>query len=127
MAANMAMLDRVYKITDKPMTWTRAIVLGFGIWVLVILLLGQLPSVIIYKADQYVADLIDFSRDIPGVHDAGLNTTQIRIIRDLVANGVQMTILVAMLIFAYVWQEKKRKRMGGKGLQDPVKGYLSGK
>lgn len=123
----MAMRDRVYKITDKPMTWTRAIILGFFIWILAILLLGQLPSVIIYKADQYVGDLIDFSKDIPGVHKEGLNTTQIRIVRDLVANGVQMTILVAMLIVAYVWQEKKRKRTGGKGHQDTVKGYLSGK
>jgi hypothetical protein len=123
----MAMRDRVYKITDKPMTWTRAIILGFFIWVLAILLLGQLPSVIIYKADEYVGDLIEFSKDIPGVHEEGLNTTQIRIVRDLVANGVQMTILVAMLIVAYVWQEKKRKRTGGKGHQDTVKGYLSGK
>jgi hypothetical protein len=48
-------------------------------------------------------------------------------VRDLVANGVQMTILVAMLVVAYVWQEKKRKRTGGKGHQDTVKGYLSGK
>jgi hypothetical protein len=32
-----------------------------------------------------------------------------------------------MLVFAYFWQEKKRKRVGGRGVQDPVKGYLSGK
>jgi hypothetical protein len=123
----MAMMERVYKVTDKPMTWTRAILLGFAIWVVAILLLGQVPSVIIYKADQYVAELIDWSKDIPGVNDAGFNTTQIKILRDLVANGVQMTFLVIMLIAAYIWQEKKRKRTGGKGLQDTVKGYLSGK
>lgn len=123
----MAMRDRVYRFTDKPMTWTRAIVYGFLIYVAVILLLGQLPSLIIYKADQYIAELIDFSKKIPGVNDAGLNTIQIKIIRDIVANSVQMGLLVAMLVVAYFWQEQKRKRIGSKGLQDTVKGYLSGK
>ena len=123
----MAAMDRVYRYTDRPMSWTRAIVLGTLIWVLAILLLGQLPSVIIYQADQYVAELIDLSRNIPGVSDEGLNTTQIKIVRDLVANAVQMGALVAMLVIAYFWQERKRKRTGGKGLQDVVKGYMSGK
>lgn len=123
----MARLDRLYKITDREMTWTKAIVLGTGIWIIAIILLAQIPSVIIYMADQYVGEIIDFSASIPGVNDAGLNTTQIRIIRDLVANGVQMGILVGMLVGVYIWQEKKRKRTGGKGLQDVAKGYMPGK
>ena len=123
----MARLDRLYKITDREMTWTKAIVLGTLIWIIGIVLLAQIPSVIIYMADQYVGELIDFSGSIPGVNEAGLNTTQIRIIRDLVANGVQMGLLVAMLVGAYIWQEKKRKRTGGKGLQDVAKGYMPGK
>jgi hypothetical protein len=123
----MALRDRVFKYTDAPMSWTKAILIGFAIWIFSIIFLGQLPSVIIYKADQYVAEIIEFSKKIPFVNDAGLNTRQVLILRDLVANGVQMTTLVAMLVFAYFWQEKKRKRVGGKGVQDPVKGYLSGK
>jgi Na+/H+ antiporter NhaC len=123
----MAILDRVYKHTDKPMTWTRAIVVGTIIWVVAIALLAQLPSVIIYKADQYVAEIIEFSQKLPLVNDEGLNSKQIQIIRDLVANGVQMTILIGMLIGAYIWQEKKRKRTGSKGVQDVVKGYMPGK
>jgi hypothetical protein len=123
----MALRDRVFKHTDAPMSWTKAILIGFGIWIFSVIFLGQVPSVIIYKADQYVAEIIEFSKKIPFVNDAGLNTRQVLILRDLVANGVQMTTLVAMLVFAYFWQEKKRKRVGGKGVQDPVKGYLSGK
>jgi hypothetical protein len=123
----MALRDRVFERTDAPMSWTKAIVVGFVIWVLSIILLGQVPSVIIYKFDQYVAEIIDFSKNLPFVNEAGLNTRQVQIIRDLVANGVQMGALFAMLVFAYFWQEKKRKRVGGRGLQDPVKGYLSGK
>ncbi len=123
----MARLDRLYQITDRQMTWTKAIVLGTVIWLVGIVLLAQIPSLIIYKADQFVGEIIDFTTKIPGVNDAGLNTTQIRIIRDLVANGVQMGILVAMLVGAYIWQEKKRKRTGGKGLQDVAKGYMPGK
>lgn len=109
------------------MTWTRAIIWGTIIWVVAIMLLGQLPSVIIYQADQYVAELIEFSAKVPGVSDQGLNTTQIKIVRDLVANGVQMGALVVMLAAAYLWQERKRKRTGGRGLQDTVKGYMPGK
>jgi hypothetical protein len=123
----MAALDRVYGYTDRPMTWTRAIILGTIIWVFAIVVLGQIPSVIIYKADQYVAELINLSRSVPGVSDQGLNTTQIKIVRDIVANSVQMGALVVMLAFAYLWQERKRKRTGGRGLQDTVKGYMPGK
>jgi hypothetical protein len=123
----MALRDRVFKYTDAPMSWTKAILVGFAIWIFSIIFLGQLPSVIIYKVDQYVAEIIEFSKNIPFVNDAGLNTRQIQIVRDLVANGVQIGTLFAMLVFAYFWQEKKRKRVGGRGVQDPVKGYLSGK
>jgi Na+/H+ antiporter NhaC len=123
----MALSERVYKFTDRPMSWTRAIVTGLVIWVIAILLLGQLPSLIIYRADQSIASLIEFSAKIPGVHDEGLNPKQIQIIRDIVANGVQMGALTVMLVVAYFWQERKRKRTGGKGVQDVVKGYMPGK
>jgi hypothetical protein len=123
----MAMRERVYKFTDRPMTWTRAIILGTVIWVFVILTTGQLPSYIIYYFDQKVATIIELSTNIPGVPDAGLNPKQIAIARDIVANTVQMGFLFAMLVFAYFWQKSKQKRLGQRGLQDPVKGYLSGK
>ena len=123
----MALRDRVFKHTDRPMSWTKAILIGLAIWVFSIIFLGQVPSVIIYKFDQYVAEIIEFSQKLPFVNDAGLNTRQVQIIRDLVANGVQIGALVTMLVFAYFWQETKRKRVGGRGVQDPVKGYLSGK
>ena len=123
----MAMKDRVYRYTDRPMTWTKAIILGFLIWILAIILLGQVPSVIIYKFDQYIAEIINFTKKIPGVNEAGLNTIQIKIIRDIIANFVQMNLLVVQLIIMYKWQEAKRKRTGSKGLQDPVRGYMPGK
>ncbi|MBA2274140.1 MAG: hypothetical protein H0W21_09620 [Actinobacteria bacterium] len=123
----MALRERVTQRADKPMTWAKAILLGFLIWIVAILVLGQVPSIIIYKADELVAQIIELSKRLPGVGDKGLATLQIRIIRDIVANSVQMGILVAMLIGAYIWQEKKRKRTGSKGLSDPVKGYMSGK
>ncbi|MBA3630217.1 MAG: hypothetical protein H0W55_11195 [Actinobacteria bacterium] len=123
----MALRERVTQRADKPMTWSKAILLGFLIWIVSILLLGQVPSLIIYKADELVAQIIEFSKRLPGVGDQGLATIQIRIIRDIIANTVQIGILVAMLIGAYIWQEKKRKRTGSKGLSDPVKGYMSGK
>jgi len=121
------------------MTWTRAILLGALIYVAAILLLGQLPSVIIYKFDQYVAEIINASKRVPGVGslchalgsglpaDEGCNPTQIAIFRDIVANTVQMGFLIGALVGTYIWQERKRKRVGGRGVQDVVKGYMSGK
>jgi hypothetical protein len=109
------------------MSWTKAIIMGSIVWILAILLLGQLPSLIIYYADQYVAEIIDFTTKIPGVNAEGLNTKQIAILRDVVANSVQMGILTIALIAAYIWQERKRKRLGTKGHTDTVKGYMSGK
>ncbi|MGH2734752.1 MAG: hypothetical protein ACRDKZ_04160 [Actinomycetota bacterium] len=123
----MAISERIYKHTDKPMTWTKAIVLGLAIWMLAIILVGQLPSVIIYKADTYVAEIIEFSKNIPGVNEEGLNPKQIAIVRDIVANTVQMGFLAAALVGMYLWQERKRKRTGTKGVTDTVKGYMSGK
>lgn len=123
----MSMRERVYKYTDAPMTWTKAIILGTLLWIFMILALGQLPSVIIYKFDQYIAQIIDFTKNIPGVNPDGLNTIQVKIIRDIVANSVQMGILTVMLVIAYFWQKSKQKRLGTKGLSDPVKGYMPGK
>jgi hypothetical protein len=123
----MALRDRVYRITDAPMTWTKAILLGFVLWIILIIATGQIPSYVIYWFDKEVAAIIDFSKKIPGVNDEGLNPKQIAIVRDLVANGIQMTAFAVILIFMYFWQEKKRKRLGAKGLQDPVRGYMSGK
>jgi hypothetical protein len=123
----MRLRERFYKFTDAPFTWTRAILLGSAIWLYGIIFMGQIPSLIIYKFDQYVAEIIEFTQKIPGVNDNGLNTQQIKIIRDIVNNGVQLTALAILLIFMYFWQERKRKRTGAKGLEDPVKGYMSGK
>jgi hypothetical protein len=131
---------RVYRFTDRPMTWTRAILLGSLIWIAAILLLGQAPSVIIYKFDQYVAEIINVSKRIPGVGNLchalgsglegpsdGCNATQIAIFRDIVANTIQNVFLIGALVGTYIWQERKRKRVGGRGVQDVVKGYMSGK
>lgn len=120
-------MDRLYERTDRPMSWTKAIIVGTVMWMVFIITLGQMPSYIIYWSDSNVDMLIDFSKNVPGVAQEGLNTTQIMIVRDIVANIVQNTWLIVFLVGAYIWQERKRKRVGGKGPQDTVKGYMSGK
>ena len=127
MTPPMALKDRVFAYTDRPMTWTRAIVLGLVVWVLAIATLGQAPSWIIYKFDQEVGTLIEWSAKLPVVPEEGMNATQIAIVRDIVANAVQNTFLIAFLVFAYYWQKFKQKRTGAKGHQDVVKGYMTGK
>lgn len=121
------MRERIYKVTDAPMTWTRAIVLGLVLFVLATMLLGQAPSWIIYWFDAQVASVIEFSAKIPGVNPEGLNAKQVAIVRDVVANTVQNAFLIAFLAGAYFWQKSKQKRTGAKGPTDPVKGYMPGK
>lgn len=121
------MVEKIYRYTDKPMTWTRALVVGFVIWIIAVVLLGQLPSWIIYEFDQEIAAVIELSKRLPGVDKAGLNTAQVKIVRDIVANTAQMGFLVAMLFIAYQWQRAKRKRGGGSAVTDVVKGYMPGK
>ena len=123
----MSLRERFYKIVDAPMTWTRAILLGTAVWIYLVIMTGQIPSLIIYKTDQYVAEIIDFSKKIPLVNDDGLNPKQINIIRDIVANGFQINALIALLVFMYFWQKRKQKRTGAKSIEDPVKGYMPGK
>ena len=118
---------KFFEITDAPMTWARAVLLGTAIWIFAIITMGQIPSMIIYAFDQYVAQISEFSGKLPIINDEGLNPKQILIIRDIVANGVQMTALIALLVLMYFWQERKRKRTGAKGLEDPVRGYMPGK
>lgn len=121
------MKERVYAYTDRPMTWTRAVLLGLGIWVLLIILTGQIPSYFIYWVDTNVARVIDWTTKIPGVNSEGFNPKQVQIARDVIANGIQMGAFSVMLGAAYFWQKAKQKRTGQKGLQDTVKGYMSGK
>jgi hypothetical protein len=123
----MSLRERFYKIVDAPMTWTRAILLGTAVWIYSIIFMGQIPSLIIYKFDQYVAEIIEFTTNIPLVNDEGLNTTQIKIIRDIIANGFQINALIVLLVFMYQWQKRKQKRTGAKSIEDPVKGYMPGK
>jgi hypothetical protein len=123
----MKLPQKFYDVVDAPMTWTRAILLGLVIMIFSTITMGQIPSMIIYAFDQYVSEIIEWSGKLPFINDEGLNTRQIVIIRDMVNNGVQLTFLFALLAFMYFWQEKKRKRTGAKGPEDPVRGYMPGK
>jgi hypothetical protein len=103
--------ERFFATVDRPLSWTRAIIGGLALWIVIIILLGQVPSWLIYQADAKVSTLIDISKHIPGVGSAGMNPTQIRILRDIVANGVQFTFLGIILFSCYFWQKAKRRRL----------------
>ena len=121
------MKERVFRYTDQPMTWTRAVLLGLFIWVLLIIVTGQIPSYFIYWVDANVTKVIDWTTKIPGVNPEGFNPRQVQIARDVIANGIQMGGFTVILAFAYFWQKAKQKRVGQRDLQDTVKGYMSGK
>ena len=117
----------VYRYTDRPMTWAKAIMLGFVLYALAIILLGQIPSYIIYWFDGNVESIINFTKKIPKVNKEGLNPTQVRLVRDVIANAAQMGFFTVMLVGMYLWQKARIKRTGTKDLQDVAKGYMPGK
>ena len=102
----MNLRERFFKFTDAPFTWTRAVLVGSAIWIFAIITMGQIPSLIIYKFDQYIAEIIEFTQKIPGVNEAGLNTQQIKIIRDIVNNGFQISKRVLGSTVADVLESK---------------------
>ena len=56
--AAVSMRERVSRYQESPITWIRVIVAGTLLWAFMILVRGQLPSVIVYKVDQYIAQII---------------------------------------------------------------------
>ena len=105
------------------MTWTRAVLLGLGLTIFLLITLGWIPSHLVYFwwEQLNVGELLN---DVAGI-ELKDPYTLVRL-RDAISMGYQTTVFAALIIGAYIFGERKRRRQGAQGAGEP-RDYLPGK
>ena len=107
MAAPLVIVWR--KSLDKKLTWTTAVLLGAWLTAIAVVLMGDIPSRILYWFDEVHAPLAErFSFLRWWENDLGGNPGY-QVVADIVANSVQGMLFVALCAGAYFWGERHRK------------------
>jgi hypothetical protein len=95
--------------SKRKLTWSMAVILGSWLIAVTILLIGEVPSRILYWFDATHADLAERFRFLQfWEKDLGGNPGY-QVVADLVANGAQALFFVVILAGAYFWGERHRK------------------
>ncbi len=94
---------------NRKLTWTTAVLLGSWLTAVTVVLIGDVPSRILYLFDEVHAPLAErFSFLQWWENDFGGNPGY-QVIADIVANTIQGIFFVAICAGAYFWGEKHRK------------------
>jgi hypothetical protein len=114
----------------KELTWAKAVLLALGITIFLMVTLAWMPSYYLYwwtnrdlTAQKYIQTVV---HHIPTFSHYTIQAYTSTRVRDAIGMGFQTTVLAVVLIAAFVYGEKKRRRLGQRG-SDEVKGYLPGK
>jgi hypothetical protein len=93
----------------EKLTWVKAILLGSWLTAITVILIGEVPSRILYYFDQVHAPLAEkfhflafWEKDLGG-------NPGYQLVADIVANSVQGIFFVAICAAAYFWGERHRK------------------
>lgn len=95
--------------SDKKLTWTTAVLLGSWLTAIAVILLGDVPSRLLYYFDEQhsaLAERFSFLQWWEG--DVGGNPGY-QLVADVVANSVQGMFFVMLAAGAYFWGEKHRR------------------
>ncbi|MEX0874775.1 MAG: hypothetical protein WD646_09305 [Actinomycetota bacterium] len=94
---------------DQKLTWTTAILLGSWLTAITVVLIGDVPSRILYWFDETHAQFSErYSFLRWQEEDLGGNPGY-QVIADIVANTIQGMFFVAICAGAYFWGQKHRK------------------
>src|SRR5918996_2061379 len=94
---------------DRKLTWTTAVLLGSWLTAVTVVLIGDVPSRILYWFDEVHAPLAErFSFLRWWENDLGGNPGY-QVVADIVANTVQGMFFVIICALAYIWGERHRK------------------
>ena len=94
---------------NRKLTWTTAVLLGSWLTAVTVVLIGDVPSRILYWFDEVHAPLAErFSFLQWWENDLGGNPGY-QVVADIVANTVQGMFFIAICAGAYFWGEKHRK------------------
>ena len=107
MAAPLVVVWRNKK--NRQLTWTTAVLLGSWLMAVTVVLIGDVPSRILYWFDEVHAPLAErFSFLQWWENDLGGNPGY-QVVADIVANTAQGIFFVAICAGVYFWGEKHRK------------------
>lgn len=95
--------------SDQKLTWTSAVLLGSWLVAITVVLIGDVPSRLLYWFDEVHAPLAEkFSWLRWWENDLGGNPGY-QVVADIVANTIQGMFFVAIVAGAYFWGERHRK------------------
>ncbi len=126
--------DPVTRMLKRPaqteLTWTKAVVVGLGVIIFLLITLAWMPSYFTYwwssRDASAVKTIQSIVHHIPGFKTHTIQPYTSTRIRDAISLGFQTTVFAGVIVAAYVYGEKRRRRLGQRG-SDDVKGYLPGK
>jgi hypothetical protein len=115
---------------QTELTWAKAVIVGMGITILLLVTLAWIPSWFTYWWTARDASAIKIIQNIvhhlPGLKNHTIQPYTSTRVRDAISLGFQTNVFAGLIVAAYVWGERKRRRLGQRGV-DEVKGYLPGK
>jgi uncharacterized SAM-binding protein YcdF (DUF218 family) len=126
--------DPATRMLKRPakteLTWTKAVVVGLGVTILLLISLAWIPSYFTYwwssRDAAAVKTIQSVVHHIPGFKTHTIQPYTSTRVRDAISLGFQSTVFAGIIVAAYVYGEKRRRRLGQRGADD-VKGYLPGK
>lgn len=95
--------------SDRKLTWTTATLLGGWLTAVTVILLGDVPSQLLYWFDQNHATLAERFAWLRWWENIVGGNPGYQIVADIVANTVQGVFFVIIAALAYFWGERHRK------------------
>ena len=104
-------LPAVLRRKDEKLTWTRAVLLGAWLFAITIVLIGDVPSRILYYFDSTHAQLSESFPLLGKVMERQLLGTipGYQVVADIIANTAQGMFVLIIAASAYFWGEKHRR------------------
>jgi len=97
------------KSSEKRLTWTTAIIVGSWLFALTIILVGDVPSRLLYWFDANHTALADKFHFLRWWENNLGGNPGYQLVADIFANTIQGVFFVAIAVGAYFWGEKHRK------------------
>lgn len=95
--------------SDRKLTWTTATLMGGWLTAITVILLGDVPSRILYWFDQNHATLAERFGILQWWEGIVGGNPGYQLVADIIANTVQGVFFVIIAAFAYFWGERHRK------------------
>ena len=97
------------KSSEKRLTWVTAVIIGSWLFALTIVLVGDIPSRLLYWFDANHTALAEKFTFLKWWEKNLGGNPGYQLVADIVANTVQGVFFVAIAVGAYFWGEKHRK------------------